>query len=536
MRYFVFYDTKHYKVDVPPDKEVRWIKQQLRDKSGSNTGEKFVLHHGRIELQDDWILSKLACSISPGSTIHCTVCKNKLDIEVELSYSGKRHSIMEEFNRADTVNELKREIQFSLGLPVSSFSLYYGSHKMYDNQKLDEFNINVPAIITLASWKEWDKFLWCTTEGRTKQLAGSMDNDQLVQKYQKQVALFIASHYNHVDMASQLLKLGASCNKPVGVHPDKSWCEPLQKSQTTPLFHAATKGNLDVLRLFLEAKPDLIINVDLQERTLMDVALKHGHLKCVEYMKTVKFRNRSRGSTAFRKYSYIFKLIIKLIQWRKLASSRLKPYKLSKRKRMKMMANMCIDDMHSSRLMKPEKNNVQINKPKYQEYPTQRLAATSFDSSLQYSSNRLCNNTSPTSCKLSPVSSIPSISKSSVFGNTSNSMCLQSIASPISEYADGLQKCLPPLRDSTSPLDRSGAVPTIKVKKYDKFLFDRQQYKRMYGKKVLKDQSLYSLALRCMETAHMSCHKKSWMQQLQVAVSLGKSNVLHPKIDCKTSK
>lgn len=539
MRYFVDYDTNRYKLDVPPDKEVRWIKQLLRDKTGNITGEKVVLHHRRIELQDDWVLSKLACSIPPGSTIHCTVCKNRLDIEVELNYSGKRHSIMEEFNRADTVHDLKCELQFSTGLPVSSFSLYCGSLKMYDNQRLDEFNINAPAVITLASWRGWDKFFWCTTEGRTKQLAGSMEKDQSVCKYQQQVALFIAAHYNHVDMASQLLQLGASCNKPVGVHPGKGWCKPSQKSHsqlTTPIFHAAAKGNLDVLRLFLEAKPDLMITVDSQKQTLIDVASKHGHLRCVEYMKSVKLRSRCRGSTAFRKYSYLFKLIVKLIQWRKTASLRLKPYKLSKHKRLKM----CIDDMHSNRLMRLEKNNSQRNKPKYRKYPTQQLAAASFDPSLRSISNSCCsknclsNNTSPTSCKLSSVSSIPSISKSIAFSNTLSSMPLLSTASPLSEYEASLQESLPPLRDSISPLDRNGAVPMIRVKKYDKFLFDRQQYSTMYGKKVLNDQSLYSLALRCMETAHLSCQKKSWRHQLQVAVSLGKSNVIHPKIAANT--
>ena len=33
---------------------------------------------------------------------------------------------MEEFSRANTVHELKCEIQFSHGLPVSSFTLYFG--------------------------------------------------------------------------------------------------------------------------------------------------------------------------------------------------------------------------------------------------------------------------------------------------------------------------------------------------------------------------------------------------------------------------
>lgn len=539
MRYFVEYESHRYRLDVPPDKEVRWIKQRLRDKTGYNTGEKFVLCHRNTELQDDWVLSKLTCSIPSGSVIHCSVCKNRLDIEVGLNFSGKRHSIMEEFNRANTVHDLKCEIQFSLGLPVSSFTLYNGRRKMYDSQRLDEFNIYAPSTITLVSWEGWDRFLWYATEGRTKQLIGSMEKDQLVCKYQQKVALFIAAHYNHVDMAGELLQLGVSCNRPVGVHPSKLWCEPLQKSHselTTPIFHAAAKGNLDVLRLFLEAKPDLLMNLDSQGNTLIDVTLKHQHIKCMEYMKTVKLRTRS---VAFTKFSYTFKLVVRLIQWRKTASSKLKPYKLNKHKKITVSAHakrgMFIDGIHDSSLMSPESNNTQITKSKYQEYLTKPLTASTGNNvdanlhsmtCLRYTNN-LNNSTSPTihtagcnSYKLSAVSSFPNISRRSSFS---------SLAS-LSQREDSEPKSLPPLRHSTSPLDRSGAAPTIKVKKYDQFLFDRKQYKKMYRKKVLNNQSLFSLALRCMETANLSCHKKSWMQQLQVAVSLGKSNVLQPKI------
>jgi len=547
MRYFVDYDTNRYRLDVPPNKEVRWIKQILRDKTGCNTGEKFVLCHGTTELQDDWVLSKLASSIPAGSVIHCSVCKNRLDIEVELNYSGKRHSIMEEFSRADTVHDLKCEIQFRLGLPVSSFTLYCGNRKMYDSQKLDEFNIYAPATITLLSWKGWNKFLWCATEGRTKQLAGSMKSDQFVYKYQQRVALFIAAHYNHVDMASQLLQLGVSCSKPVGVHPGKLWCDPLQKSPpelTTPIFHAAAKGNLDVLRLFLEAKPDLLMNLNSQGNTLIDVALKHRHIKCVEYMKTVKLRSRS---AAFTKYSYTFKLVVRLVRWRKVASSRLKPYKLNAQKRMTMTAHakrgMFIDGIHDNRLMSPERNNVQIYKPKYQEHSTKPpTAAMCFDSNpqsvscLRYMNNHLSNNTSPTTCKLPTVSSSPSIRTSVSSFNPNCMTSLLSITSSLNEFEDSQQMKFPPLRDSTSPLDRSGAAPTIKVKKYDKFLFDRQHYNKVYRRNMLNNQSLYSLALRCMETANSSCHKKSWMHQLQVAVSLGKSNVMKPKMATKNFK
>ena len=538
------YDKACYKLDVPPDKEVRWIKQLLRGKIGSNTGEKFVLHHRRIELQDDWMLSKLVYSIPPGSIIHCTICKNRLDIEVELNYSGKRHSIMEEFSRANTVHELKCEIQFRLGLPVSSFTLYFGSLKMYDNQKLDEFNINAPAIIALTSWKEWDKFLWCATEGRTKQLSGSMEKDQAVCKYQQRVALFIAAHHNFVDMASRLLQLDVPCSEPVGAHPSELWREPLRKSHpelTAPIFHAVAKGNLDILRLFLETKPDLLSNVDSQEHTLIDVALKHKHVKCVEYMRTVRLRNRSRGSTALRRYSYIFKLIVRLVQWRKIASLRLKPYKLSKRKIITMIANMCImDDIHNDRLMRPERNNLQINKPECQEYLTDYQALTSVFTScdsntqaisyLHGSKNCSSNNVSPTGCELPAVLSLPSISSSLVFsGALSSTSAALMMASPLNENRDGLQNILPTIKSFMSPIDRSKSIPTIRVKKYDKFLFDKQQYNKVYGEKVLNNQSLYSLALRCMETANLSCQKKSWMQQLQMAVSLGKSNVTHPK-------
>jgi len=526
MRYIVYYETNHFKLDVPPDGDVRWIKKLLREKIGSDTGEKLVLHHGNTELQDNWVLSKLACSIPAGSVIHCTLCKNKIDIELELEYSGKRHSILEEFHRANTVFDLKCEIQYSLGIPISSFTLYFSNQKMYDTQLLSEFNIYAPATIVLISWKGWNKFLWCATEGRIKQLANCMERDRLVCKYQQRVAMFIAAHHNHVDMASHLLQLGTSCSRPVGVHPSKSWCELLQKPHpelVPPIFHAVAKGNLDVVRLFLEEKPDLLLNVNSEAKSLVDVAIVHGQQKCAEYMRMVKLRTRS---TQFTKYSYTWKLIVQLIHWRRIASGRIKPFKLNKHHRKIRLSGftkrgMFIDGIHDNRIGSPQRNNVQINKQKFHS-----KSLTPADSKPSINT---VDGTSPSSLRLPSISSSPLTSRSSSFHSPTPS-CTSTGGISTRSMDDDTEYLanLPPLReDSTSPLDRSGAAPTIRVKKYDQFLFERKNC--IYRKQVL-NEPLFSLALRCMETANMSCHKRSWMRQLQVAVSLGKSNVMQPRI------
>ena len=529
----MYYETKHFKLDVPPDEDVRWIKKLLREKIGCDTGEKLVLHHGNTELQDNWVLSKLACSIPSGSVIHCSFCKNKIDIELELEYSGKRHSILEEFYQANTVYDLKCEIQYCLGFPISLFTLYFSNQKMYDTQLLSEFNIYAPATIVLASWKGWNKFLWCATEGRMKQLANCMERDRLVCKYQQRVAMFIAAHHNHVDMASHLLQLGVSCNRPVGVHPSKSWCELLQKPHpelVTPIFHAVAKGNLDVVRLFLEDKPDLLLNVNSEAKSLIDIAIMYGHHKCAEYMRMVKLRTRS---TQFTKYSYTWKLIVRLIYWRRIASGRIKPFKLNKHHRkMRLSAftkrGMFIDGIHDNRMGSPQRNNVQINKQKFHS-----KSLTSADSKPNIvSSLSNVDRTSPSSLRLPSISSSPLTSRSSSFSSPTLSCTSAESVSTVSSLDDDSEYLanLPPLReDSTSPLDRSGAAPTIRVKKYDQFLFEKENSDWLYRKHAL-NEPLFSLALRCMETANMSCHKRSWMRQLQVAVSLGKSNVMQPRI------
>lgn len=39
------------------------------------------------------------------------------------------------------------------------------------------------------------------------------------------VALYIAAHYGHVDLAVNLLKCGVKADEPVGDHPKRLWCK-----------------------------------------------------------------------------------------------------------------------------------------------------------------------------------------------------------------------------------------------------------------------------------------------------------------------
>ena len=39
------------------------------------------------------------------------------------------------------------------------------------------------------------------------------------------VALYIAAHYGHVDLAVNLLKCGIKADEPVGDHPKRLWCK-----------------------------------------------------------------------------------------------------------------------------------------------------------------------------------------------------------------------------------------------------------------------------------------------------------------------
>ena len=183
-------------------------------------------------------------------------------------------------------------------------------------------------------------------------------------------------------------------------------------------------------------------DTDSQENTLMDVALKHKHEKCVEYMKIVEFRNRCRGFSALRKYSYIFKLIVKLVQWKNTASLRLKPYKLNTRKRAMIAktSNMHIMDDAHNMLISHEISNVLINKSKCQKHPTTHDPLKTATKSID--SNILCScyskNTSPVNCKLSTVSSLPSINSSSVFDLASGSAPVLTIASSLTENKNKL--------------------------------------------------------------------------------------------------
>ena len=44
-------------------------------------------------------------------------------------------------------------------------------------------------------------------------------------RYQMKVALFIAAHFGHVDLARAMLRQGVKSDDPTGYHPARMWCK-----------------------------------------------------------------------------------------------------------------------------------------------------------------------------------------------------------------------------------------------------------------------------------------------------------------------
>ena len=90
--------------------------------------------------------------------------------------------------------------------------------------------------------------------GYTKQLIKTMSSDEIIRQYQAKVALYIAAHYGHYDLARSMMSIGARPDRPVGEHPSRQWCVEVNSRKPEylrcPIHEAVQSGQLKIVTLF----------------------------------------------------------------------------------------------------------------------------------------------------------------------------------------------------------------------------------------------------------------------------------------------
>jgi hypothetical protein len=99
-----------------------------------------------------------------------------------------------------------------------------------------------------------ETFLNSCIKGYHKQVIKTMSQDEIIRQYQARVALYLAAHYGHYDLANSMMNLGARPDRPVGEHPSRQWCANINSKKPEylrcPIHEAVQSGQLKIVTLF----------------------------------------------------------------------------------------------------------------------------------------------------------------------------------------------------------------------------------------------------------------------------------------------
>ncbi|CAM4829977.1 unnamed protein product [Rotaria magnacalcarata] len=262
MRYFIYY---------PPNRSIRLIdvsenvlvediltlvKQEFKlNTQNTGTAEtSIVLNYNGSDLKPNWSLVDL--SIPSGSIIRCLYREEKAaDLYVFCSYNKQIFKLFDSSITTDTsISTVRKKISDKLGLPLSVYCLetYHNKQRLYDEMKLDSYDIKMHDHIYLKVWRGYEKLLNSCIKGFTEPYA----NDDLTRHYQTQIALYIAAFYGHMELASSSMQQGARSDQPVGEHPSRQWSSEvssraLPELLKCPIHIAVERGHVKIVDLFV---------------------------------------------------------------------------------------------------------------------------------------------------------------------------------------------------------------------------------------------------------------------------------------------
>ena len=104
------------------------------------------------------------------------------------------------------------------------------------------------------------------------------------------MALYVAAHCGHADLALTLIKTGGvRADEPVGYHPSRQWCQAAVKhidSEKTPIHESSEAGQLGVLRSFVHLDISNVLARDGNGLTPLNVALRSKQKGCASFLLT----------------------------------------------------------------------------------------------------------------------------------------------------------------------------------------------------------------------------------------------------------
>jgi len=118
--------------------------------------------------------------------------------------------------------------------------------------------VRIGGVIRLDVWDGWTNLINYALNGHAKRFLYSLSKVEKLAQYQCRVGLYIAAHFGHSDLASQLTSKKSPTSvdpgEAVGMHPAREWCHEHAnhvEMGKAPVHIAAQIGNLNILRIFV---------------------------------------------------------------------------------------------------------------------------------------------------------------------------------------------------------------------------------------------------------------------------------------------
>lgn len=170
---------------------------------------------------------------------------------------------------------------------------------MYDCHTLDEYGLRVNDTVQMETWDGWNEFLYLATKGVTSHVMEHLSKNDTIQRYQMKVALYIAAHFGHIDLAVTLMKPGSQypyirqdirADEAVGDHPQRMWCRDDRQAHVdslkAPIHEAAEFGHLGVLHYFVTTNVCSVLAKDGNGLTPLNIALRKKQKSCASFLLT----------------------------------------------------------------------------------------------------------------------------------------------------------------------------------------------------------------------------------------------------------
>lgn len=201
MRYFIYYPPKQAirLIDVTDHVLVEDVLNLVKQEFGLNIEDSgpaetsIVLSYNGSDLKSTWSLTDLG--IPSGAIIRCLYREiQAADLYVHCGFNKQILKLFDSTITLETsVGTIRKKISDKLGLPLSTFCLetHEGQVRLYDQQRLMDYDLKIHDHIYLKVWRGYEKLINACVKGFTEPYA----HDDLTRHYQTQVALHIAAFY-----------------------------------------------------------------------------------------------------------------------------------------------------------------------------------------------------------------------------------------------------------------------------------------------------------------------------------------------------